>query len=77
MHLISKTDQYVRIGAIGKRFHFRKGETIHTENSYKYSIGRFNKLARISGLQIVKNFADTNKQYSLLLLKKIPNTTKA
>jgi dimethylhistidine N-methyltransferase len=77
MHLISKTDHYVSIGAIGKKFHFRKGESIHTENSYKYSIGRFNKLARISGLQIVKNFADTNEQYSLLLLKKIPNTTKA
>lgn len=77
MHLISKTDQYVSIGAIGKKFHFRKGETIHTENSYKYSVDRFNKLARISGLRIVKNFADPNKQYSLVLLKKIPNTTKA
>lgn len=77
MHLISKLDQYVRIGAIGKKVHFRKGETIHTENSYKYSIKRFNKLVRISGLQIVKNFADPNNQYSLVLLRKIPHTTKS
>ena len=77
MHLISKLDHSVTIGAIGKKFHFRKGETIHTENSYKYSLSRFNKLARISGFQIVNNFTDTSKQYSLVLLEKIPNTSKS
>jgi dimethylhistidine N-methyltransferase len=79
MHLISKVDQQVRIRAIGKTFHFKKGETIHTENSYKYSLGRLTKLMRKSGLQVVKNFVDPNpdKQYTLVLLKKIPNTTKS
>lgn len=78
MHLISKVDQHVRIRAIGKTFHFKKGETIHTENSYKYSLRRLNKLMRMSGLQVVKNFVDPNpdKQYTLVLLK-IPNTTKS
>lgn len=77
MHLISKVDQQVRIRAIGKTFHFKKGETIHTENSYKYSPRRLNNLVEMSGLQVVENFVDPNKQYTLVLLKKIPNTTKS
>lgn len=76
MHLISKMDQEVKIGSIGKTFYFKKGETIHTENSYKYSLGRFKNLVRTSGLQIVRNFVDPKKQYCLVLLKKIPNTAK-
>ena len=35
MHLASKKRQKVRVGA--STFDFRAGETIHTENSYKYS----------------------------------------
>lgn len=77
MHLVSKEDQKVRIQAIGKTFHFKKGETIHTENSYKYSLARLNKLVGISGLQVINNFVDPNKQYTLVMLKKIPNTTKS
>lgn len=77
MHLISKLDQEVRIGSIGKTFYFKKYETIHTENSYKYSLGRLNNLVRTSGLQIVRNFVDPNKHYCLVLLKKIPNTAKS
>lgn len=76
MHLISKIDQLVRIQAIGKTFHFKKGETIHTENSYKYSLDRLEKLVGKSGLQVVKNFVDPRKQYTLILLK-ILNTTKS
>jgi dimethylhistidine N-methyltransferase len=77
MHLISKIDQQVRIRSIGKTFQFKKGETIHTENSYKYSLNRLEKLVGRSGLQVVKNFVDPNKQYTLILLKKILNTAKS
>jgi uncharacterized SAM-dependent methyltransferase len=34
MHLVSRRDQVVRVG--GMPFFFAKGESIHTENSYKY-----------------------------------------
>jgi uncharacterized SAM-dependent methyltransferase len=34
---------------LGRSFSFRTGETIHTENSYKYSLERFAALARGSG----------------------------
>jgi hypothetical protein len=42
MHLVSLQDQSVRIR--GWRIHFRAGESIHTENSYKYSISQFRHL---------------------------------
>lgn len=42
MHLISLCAQLVTVG--GNQFHFDKGETIHTENSYKYSTERVQEL---------------------------------
>ena len=49
MHLESLTAQRVTIGA--QVFDFRAGETIHTENSYKYSIDEFRALARDAGYE--------------------------
>jgi dimethylhistidine N-methyltransferase len=47
MHLISRKAQTVRV--LGRNISFRAGESIHTENSYKYSLERFAALARGSG----------------------------
>jgi dimethylhistidine N-methyltransferase len=47
MHLASTRRQKVRIGDM--TIEFRAGETIHTENSYKYSIESFQALAQGSG----------------------------
>jgi dimethylhistidine N-methyltransferase len=47
MHLRSLGRQTVVIA--GERFHFRRGETIHTENSHKYSVEEFQALARGAG----------------------------
>ena len=44
MHLVSVQEQSIRVR--GRRIHFRAGESIHTENSYKYSISQFQDLAR-------------------------------
>jgi L-histidine N-alpha-methyltransferase len=77
MHLVSKLDQLIRIGSIGKTFYFKKGETIHTENSYKYSQNRVKKLVKDAGLEIIKAFTDPKKQYTLILLKKVSDTTKS
>ena len=49
MHLISRKAQSVRV--LGHNFSFRPGESIHTENSYKYSLERFTALARGCGLE--------------------------
>jgi dimethylhistidine N-methyltransferase len=47
MRLISLKDQNVAI--LGRRFHFRESEAIHTENSHKYSLEGFRQLARSAG----------------------------
>lgn len=47
MHLLSPTPQTVRL--LGQRFTFAEGETLHTENSYKYPIAVFQRMARASG----------------------------
>jgi dimethylhistidine N-methyltransferase len=63
MHLISKKQQAVRM--LGTSFSFRPGESIHTENSYKYSIDRFAALARVSGWQVRESWMDRNRMFSV------------
>jgi len=56
MHLASTRRQRVRIN--GATIDFGAGETIHTENSYKYTIPSFQALARGSGWTPVRAFTD-------------------
>ena len=63
MHLISKKSQHVRF--LGTSFAFRPGESIHTENSYKYSIERFAALARGSGWKVCESWTDNAKMFSV------------
>ena len=69
MHLVSKEDQDVYIGgAIGRSFHFERGETIHTENSYKYDMRQIKDIARASGFTLKELFMDRKKWFCLSLL---------
>jgi L-histidine Nalpha-methyltransferase len=69
MHIVSKEDQDVYIsGAIGRSFHFEKGETIHTENSYKYDMRQIKDIARASGFTLKEHFMDEKKWFCLALL---------
>ena len=56
MHLVSARQQTVHIN--GTVIDFRAGETIHTENSYKYTVKSFRALARKNGWSPVKVFTD-------------------
>jgi uncharacterized SAM-dependent methyltransferase len=56
MHLASVKRQKVRLGDV--TIEFRAGETIHTENSYKYSIDSFQALAHGSGWSPLKAWTD-------------------
>jgi dimethylhistidine N-methyltransferase len=47
MHLVSLKEQRVVVG--GRVFRFRGGESIHTENSCKYSVDEFRRLATGAG----------------------------
>jgi uncharacterized SAM-dependent methyltransferase len=63
MPLISKKAQSVRV--LGRSFSFRPGETIHTESSYKYSLDRFNALARGSGWTPLESWTDADGMFSV------------
>jgi dimethylhistidine N-methyltransferase len=63
MHLASQRDQCVHVA--GETIAFRAGETIHTENSYKFSIGELRALARRSGFRAVQAWTDGRERFSL------------
>jgi dimethylhistidine N-methyltransferase len=67
MHLASVCRQRVRI--CGETFEFRAGETIHTENSYKYTVASFASLARGSGWAPVEVWTDPDNYFSVHALK--------
>jgi dimethylhistidine N-methyltransferase len=63
MHLISTRAQKVRI--LDRNFSFRRGESIHTENSYKYSLERFTGLAQGSGWTVRQSWTDAARLFSV------------
>ena len=71
MHLLSKFDQQVKIRSISETFFFKKNETIHTENSYKYTLRQISALAEESGFKVKNNFTDKKKWYDLALFSPI------
>jgi dimethylhistidine N-methyltransferase len=67
MHLRSLRDQEVRVA--GRKIHFAAGESIHTENSYKYSVDEFRELATRSGWQMTHSWLDDRALFAVYLLK--------
>lgn len=63
MYLVSKRPQTARLQ--GRSFSFRTGESIHTESSYKYSIDRFNALAKGSGWTPIAAWTDPERMFSV------------
>ena len=66
MHLVSRRDQEVHIGAA--RFAFRTGETIHTENSHKYTLDQFRQLAVEAGYTPRAAWTDAAGLFSVHML---------
>ena len=63
MHLVSLIRQAANIG--NHRFAFEAGESIHTENSYKYSVEEFRALARRAGFKGEKLWLDPKGLFSV------------
>jgi dimethylhistidine N-methyltransferase len=63
MHLASLKRQKVKVS--GEIIDFRAGETIHTENSYKYSVESFGALARGNGWTPLAAWKDANNLFSV------------
>jgi len=63
MHLQAKRDLTVHWQ--GQQRHFEEGETIHTENSYKWSIEKFTDQLRKAGFSNVRHWSDQKAHFAL------------
>ncbi|RJG08828.1 L-histidine N(alpha)-methyltransferase [Pseudomonas cavernicola] len=68
MHLLSPGAQTVTIE--GKRFSFAHGESLHTENSYKYTPAIFCDLASSAGFKSVALWLDPRQLFSVHYLQR-------
>jgi dimethylhistidine N-methyltransferase len=73
MHLVSRRAQTVNIDS--RKFLFAAGETIHTENSYKYSVEDFQSLARAAGFDADYCWVDPDRLFSIHYLT-VPSPTR-
>jgi len=67
MHLVSKISQEIQVA--GQKFTFAEGESIHTENSCKYTVTQFQNLAKAVGFQPEKVWVDAAKLFSVHCLR--------
>lgn len=68
MHLVSKRQQSVRCNDC--TLDFAEDETIHTENSYKYTLESFGNLAGNAGLRIRRSWLDNEQLFSVHYLSR-------
>lgn len=65
MHLVSQTTQTARVN--GDTFRFEAGQSIHTENSFKYSSPEFKALAEQAGFNRLKHWHDPKQHFQVAL----------
>lgn len=63
MHLLSCCAQTIQ--AYGRCFDIASGESIHTENSYKYSVDEFQSMARAAGFVPRQAWVDSARLFSV------------
>lgn len=68
MRLVSTEDQSVWVEALGRDFHFKEGEWIHTESSFKYSLAGFEAMCAQAGLRLDRAWMDEKKWFAVTLL---------
>ena len=66
MHLVSETAQQVHLG--GLQISFDAGETIHTENSRKYTPEKLRELAEHTGWRIEKLLTDDRGYFAVVVM---------
>lgn len=64
MHLVSTRIQTVVIKKLGVAVEFADGERIHTEDSWKYSLGEIDTLARASGFRVEQQWTDAKQRFA-------------
>jgi dimethylhistidine N-methyltransferase len=64
MHLVSLAEQKINIRGLKTTVEFQKGETIHTENSYKYDLEMLVALAEGSSFKPARVWFDSGGMFS-------------
>ena len=72
MHLVSQMEQTLHV--CGESFEFVAGETIHTENSYKYAPDALRQLAAQAGFQLHKRWTDPNAWFAVESYHVVPDS---
>lgn len=70
MHLLAQEDVQFRVG--GVTFSMRRGETIHTESSYKYTARDISLLLRAGGWEVAGRWTDPNGHFAVVSAGRIP-----
>jgi uncharacterized SAM-dependent methyltransferase len=70
MHLQSLVAQQVYIAKTAQTIVFAEGETIHTENSYKYSVEEIQALGARAHLSLEHTWFDRQHYFLLALFRK-------
>jgi dimethylhistidine N-methyltransferase len=66
MHLVSRRRQVVRVA--GHTIRFEEGESIHTENSYKFTLEGMRGMAEAAGWALRKSWFDDDRRFGMFLL---------
>jgi L-histidine Nalpha-methyltransferase len=69
MHLVSRKRQKVRIPALDVKIDFAPGESIHTENSYKYRPGQPEALLSEAGFTPAATWMDSQQRFAVCLAR--------
>ena len=69
MHLVSRNDQRAHIRALDLDVEFAEGETIHTENSYKYDPAEIDAFAGAAGYRVEARWTDPHGWFADVLLR--------
>ena len=69
MHLVSLEEQDVLIESLGEKIHFKKGEDIYTESSYKFTNEMISDIGWFSNLKLTNIWQDEKRYFSLCLFQ--------
>ena len=71
MHLESLVSQLVPVNGLQRSFSFKNGETIHTENSYKFDRQGLQEILEPCALAIQRQWLDHRRWFSLNLIEPV------
>lgn len=71
MHLVSNAAQHVNVAGVGIEIDFAENETIHTENSYKFTKADIESVGRETGFELARVWTDGSGLFCDYLLAAI------